>query len=73
MRAAIVDDDSTMRTTLHEYLDRYSAENHIQLSVTEFDSGDTFLNEYHGEFDVLFLMLRCPARTAWIRRAGCAV
>lgn len=60
MRAAVVDDDSTMRSMLHEYLDRYSAENHIELSVTEFDSGDTFLNEYHGEFDVLFFDVEMP-------------
>lgn len=60
MRAAIVDDDATMRATLHEYLDRYGAENHTELSVTEFDSGDAFLDEYHAEFDVLFFDVDMP-------------
>lgn len=60
MRAAIVDDDSAMRATLHEYLDRYGAENNTELSVTEFDSGDAFLNEYHAEFDVLFFDVDMP-------------
>lgn len=60
MRAAIVDDDSTMRATLHEYLDRYRDENHLELSVAEFDSGDTFLNEYHPEFDVIFFDVEMP-------------
>ena len=60
MRAAIVDDDSAMRATLHEYLDRYGAEKSVELSVTEFDSGDVFLEKYAGDFDVLFFDVDMP-------------
>lgn len=60
MHMAIVDDDPAMRATLHGYLDRYAAENHTALDVTEFGCGDTFLQEYRTGFDVLFFDVDMP-------------
>lgn len=60
MRAAIVDDDSNMRATLHTYLDRYAAETQTPISAEEFDCGDAFLEKYRPEYDVLFFDVDMP-------------
>lgn len=60
IRIALVDDDCQHLQLMKSYVDRYSIQEHIQLSVREFHNGLNFVEDYDGSFDVVFMDIEMP-------------
>ncbi len=60
LRIALVDDDPSHLQLMKSYAERYSMQEHIQLSVKEFHNGLNFVEDYDGSFDVVFLDIEMP-------------
>ena len=55
VRIAVVEDEDSYRTQICDYLSRYESENQVRLSVTLYQDGINLLDEYTGQFDVIFM------------------
>lgn len=60
MRVAVVDDSKEDAQHLAEYLKKFQEEFHIDMQTTVFNASFDFLEEYHGQFDVIFLDIEMP-------------
>lgn len=59
-KAAIVEDDAKARESLSEMLSRYADEHGYGVRKRLYPDGYAFLNEYKGDYDVLFLDIEMP-------------
>ncbi len=56
MNIAIVDDDPTIRISLRHFLHKWHIETGLDLSMTEYDNGEEFLEACReGSFDIVFM------------------
>lgn len=55
IRIAIVEDDKKERALIQEYVRRFSNEKSLEIKTEEFTDGLQLIQEYHRNFDVLFL------------------
>jgi DNA-binding LytR/AlgR family response regulator len=60
MRVAIIDDDAEQRSTLVEYVERYSKEKSIIIECKCFTSGLDFVSEYNNPYDIILLDIEMP-------------
>ena len=60
MRIAIVEDEEEFRTALKNYIDRYASESGETIRVSMFTEGLTFLEEYHGGYDLILMDILMP-------------
>ena len=60
MRIAIVEDEEEFRTVLKYYIDRYASESGETIRVSMFTEGLTFLEEYHGGYDLILMDILMP-------------
>ena len=60
VRIAIVDDEMTARENIKKCLPYVSEREKIELSVTEFDSGRSFIGNYTPMFDIVLLDIEMP-------------
>ena len=61
MKIAIVDDNRQEIELLKKYIQGWSQQNGMQTTVTLFDSGEAFTEEYDkNRFDIVFMdIMRC--------------
>jgi ribosomal protein S12 methylthiotransferase accessory factor YcaO len=59
MKAAVVDDSREDASQLLEYLERFQAEQGITIQTTVYYASFDFLEEYNGQYDVVFLTSKC--------------
>jgi two-component system response regulator LytT len=57
---AVVEDSKSDASLFKEYIAKYQDGNKISLDVKFFTNGITFLDEYHGEFDIVFMDIDLP-------------
>lgn len=60
MKVAVVDDSKEDAQQLTEYLEKYDADHGLSIEITIFLASFDFLEEYHGEYDVIFLDIEMP-------------
>lgn len=60
MNVAVVDDSKEDAQCLIEYLKKFETEHESSIRVTPFYSSFDFLEEYRGEYDVIFLDIEMP-------------
>ena len=60
MRVAVVDDEEAMRTQLDAYILQYAKEKQLHLEATLFASGDTLLENYSHQFDIIIFDIDMP-------------
>lgn len=60
MRVAVVDDSKEDAQHLAEYLEQFQMDNNITLQTKIFYASVDFLEEYQGEYDVIFLDIEMP-------------
>lgn len=60
IKAAVVDDAQEDAQQIMDYLDRFAAEHELVIKKTAFYASFDFLEEYHGEYDVIFLDIEMP-------------
>lgn len=60
MKIAIVDDSREDAYLLSGYISRYGKENDIEIYTSVFYASFDFLEEYHGEYDAIFLDIEMP-------------
>lgn len=60
IRIALVDDDVRHLDLMKSYLKKYSVQENIKISVTEYGNGLNFVEEYDGKLDVVFLDIEMP-------------
>lgn len=60
IRIALVDDDVRHMDLMKSYLKKYSVQENIKISVTEYSNGLNFVEEYDGKLDVVFLDIEMP-------------
>lgn len=60
MNIAVVDDSKEDAQHLVAYLEKFQFENNITFQVRVFYASFDFLEEYHGEYDVIFLDIEMP-------------
>lgn len=60
MKVAVVDDSKEDAQLLIEYLNKFETEHDISISKTIFYASFDFLEQYQGEYDVIFLDIEMP-------------
>ncbi len=60
IKVAVVDDSSEDARQLAGYLKKYETEHDLSIQTTVFLASFDFLEEYHGEYDVVFLDIEMP-------------
>lgn len=60
IRIGFVDDDSNHLNLLRTFLTRYEQENQVRFSVQEYHDGLSFVEDYDGQLDVVFLDIEMP-------------
>ena len=60
LNIAIVEDEQKFRDILKQYTERYAAESGEQINTAFFDDGMTFLEQYRGEYDIIFMDILMP-------------
>lgn len=60
MNVAVVDDAPEDMQLLSGYLARFQAEHNVSMKVKTFCASFDFLEEYHGEYDIIFLDIEMP-------------
>lgn len=60
IRIAIVEDDPAAARVLEDQLAQYAAENPVELTTSSYADGADFVNDYSGQFDVVFLDVQMP-------------
>ena len=61
LRVAIVEDNDRDAEYLQSHLKRYGRENNVEIESTRFESAIRFLDQYQGEFDIIFMDIDMPA------------
>ncbi len=57
---AIVEDNEKDADVLISCLQKYSHENSVEIEYTHFQNGLLFLQQYHGEYDIVFMDIDMP-------------
>lgn len=57
---AIVEDDKAASDLIAEYIIRYSKENELQLSITQYYDAVGLLDQYTAEHDIIFMDIQMP-------------
>jgi DNA-binding LytR/AlgR family response regulator len=57
---AVVEDDKASANVLLTYIDKYRLESLEKITVSLFDNGINFLDEYKSQFDVVFMDIEMP-------------
>lgn len=80
MKIAVVDDSREDADLLQGYISRFAKENNVSLHTSVFYASFDFLEEYQGEYDVIFLDIEMPgsdglktAREIRLRDAGVGI
>lgn len=60
MKIAVVDDSREDAQHILTYLNQFQAEHNMIFQTTVFHASIDFLEEYHGEYDVIFLDIEMP-------------
>ena len=60
MKIAVVDDSKEDADLLYKYISRFGSENDIAIHISVFYASFDFLEEYRGEYDVIFLDIEMP-------------
>ncbi len=60
IHVAVIDDSREDREALTELIRRYGREHGVELSVTQFENGTTFIVNYTASFDLIFLDIMMP-------------
>ena len=60
MKIAIVDDLKTELDLLRGYLNDFANEQAIEISIDSFESGDIFLAQFKGQYDLIFMDIDMP-------------
>lgn len=60
MRIAVVDDSIEDAQRIAGYLEQFQAEHHLNFQIKVFYASFDFLEEYHGNYDVIFLDIEMP-------------
>lgn len=60
IRIAIVEDETSYQELLSSYIHRYMEETNQALTVTVFSNGLNFIEDYHGDFDIVLLDIAMP-------------
>ncbi len=60
MNIAIVDDEQQVRNTLKDYIAQFAADAGMKMDVTEFASGDDFLENYSPMLDIVIFDIDMP-------------
>lgn len=60
MKIAVVDDSKEDAQHIVRYLYQYQEEYKLTFQIKEFNASFDFLEEYHGEYDVIFLDIEMP-------------
>ena len=61
LRVAIIEDNDRDAEYLLSHLKRYSRENQIEIEVKRFENGIIFLEQYRGEYNLVFMDIDMPA------------
>ena len=57
---AIVEDDSAAMALMESSLLKYGKENNVQFNIFKFGGTISFLTNYHGNYDVVFMDIELP-------------
>lgn len=60
LKIAIVDDEPAMQEKLAAYVKKYTVQNGTLFHVDVFSDGDEILENYHSDYDVIFLDVEMP-------------
>lgn len=60
LHITIVEDNKEDAAILISYLERYSRENDMEIQYRHFENGLLFLQQYYGEYDVIFMDIDMP-------------
>ena len=60
IRFAIIDDEIEVENKLTSYIDKYFQINNCQCEVKFFDTASKFLENYHFDFDAIFMDINMP-------------
>ena len=60
VRIGLVDDDSEHLKLMREFLGRYEREEKVGFSIEEYRDGLSFVEDYDGTLDVVFLDIEMP-------------
>ena len=60
LRIAIVEDQEKDANLLISYLQRYGREKNLEIEATHFKNGILFLQQYRGEYDIVFMDIDMP-------------
>lgn len=60
LHIAIVEDNQQDADSLISYLKKYSRENNVEIDAKHFKNGILFLQQYQGEFNVIFMDIDMP-------------
>ena len=58
LRTAIIEDNDRDAEYLLAHLKRYARENKLEIETKRYESGILFLDQYKGEFDIVFMDIR---------------
>lgn len=60
IKIAIVEDTKDDAKQFKEYIKQYQTENSVFFEIKTFSSGIAFLEEYHSEYDIVFMDIDLP-------------
>lgn len=60
IKIAIVDDEAIYRNTLFEFAEKFASQKELEFKISLFDNGLKFLDNYKGEFDIVFMDVKMP-------------
>ena len=55
VRIAVAEDDAAWAGQLRQYVEQYAAQTGRSLDMTVYSDGESLVDEYHGQFDVILL------------------
>ena len=61
LRAAIIEDNDRDAESLQSHLKRYARENKLEIETRRYDNGILFLEQYRGEYELVFMDIDMPA------------
>lgn len=60
IRIGLIDDDPAYRADIRTFLRQYEKENQVSFQIREFQDGLSFVEDYDGKLDVVFLDIEMP-------------
>lgn len=60
LKIGVVDDDSAHLELMSSFLKKYCMEEKLEYSLSEFQNGMNFVEDYNGELDIVFLDIEMP-------------